>query len=722
MTPLRLLAFIALTMFHPMVIANSAWTDIDDAAMRANVNYAHRLVGLNTPILRAQLAGSPLEFSNLQGNSVTLPLPNGTNGQFEVHESPMLSDELAAQYPDVKTYRVMGIDDPGASGRIGISQYGFHGLLHTRKGAVYLDSTGSGNLYRSYFKRDYAVGMRGLRQSFSCGLTHQILPGLSPVAEFRYSLKTEGPRKNYRIAVAATGEYTTVVTSGTGDANVALNGPNGIVAAINRVNQIYNRDLNIHLTLVSGTSIVYTNGATDPYSNNMGFTMLSQNQTNLSAEIGSANYDVGHVFSTGGGGVAGLGVVCNDSAKARGVTGLPNPTGDPFFIDFVSHEIGHQFNAPHTFNGTTGNCIAPNRVGSSAFEPGSGSTIMAYAGICADENIQNFSDATFHAGSIETITNFVTSGAGTCNTTIASSNTAPVVNAGNNFTIPGETPFTLTGSANDPEMDTMLFQWDEMDLGTETNLNSIGTDIGDNPLFRSFEPATDGNVRHLPNLTDLLNNDTTIGETLPGNSRTLNFRLTARDQNGGVDADDVQVTVDNSAGPFRVTQPNTAMTLDTNQQQAIEWDVACSDQGDVNCANVDIQVSIDGGATFNTILAATPNDGSALTMLTPFVAAAARIRVVCSDNAFFDVADADVVFATGTGEVLTETGNPQNLTCGTSGGGSLPSSSGSSATSSSSGGGSSSVGFVSLILFSLAALVWQRMGALRMRRSARTST
>ena len=398
--------------------------------------------------------------------------------------------------------------------------------------------------------------------------------------------KTEGARRNYRLAVATTGEYT-AFHGGTVNGGMAA-----VVKTMNRVNQIYNRDLNVHMTLVANNNqLVYTNSSSDPYTNNNGFTMLSQNQSNIDNVIGSGNYDIGHVFSTGGGGVAGIRAVCSNSRKAEGVTGQGSPQGDPFDIDYVAHEIGHQFGGNHTFNGTAGACSG-NRNASTAYEPGSGTSIMAYAGICGSENTQSNSDATFHAGSIAEMTAFISAGGSCFTTPVASSNSAPSVNAGDDYTIPRSTPFLLTGSASDSNGDSLTYQWDQLDAGSSTNGSTHGTDNGSNALFRSFVPGSNP-IRTFPQLGTLNGNTTDKAETLPTTARALDFRLTVRDQKGGVESDDARITVDNKSGPFMVTQPNTSTTLNTSQQQVVEWDVACTDAAPVNCSTVDIS-TVDG--------------------------------------------------------------------------------------------------------------------------------
>ncbi len=401
--------------------------------------------------------------------------------------------------------------------------------------------------------------------------------------------------------------------------------------------------LAIRMVLVANNDlVVYTDPATDPYTNDSGFAMLGENQANLDAVIGSANYDIGHVFSTGGGGVASLGVPCIGGSKARGVTGLGAPTGDPFWIDYVAHEMGHQWGGNHTFNGDDGSCAGGNRNAGTAYEPGSGSTIQAYAGICGSQNLQSNSDPYFHGISLDEIIAYSTLGSGnSCAAATATGNDPPSVDAGDSYTIPIDTPFELCGSGTDPNGDSLTFGWEEFDLGPA---GAPGSPTANAPIFRSFLP-TPSPCRTFPRMSDLAAGSPVIGELLPTYARTLNFRLTARDNRGGgggVDDDATTVVVSGAAGPFRLTAPNTAVSLPQGTMVDVTWDVAATDQAPVSCTIVDILLSSDGGLTYPTTLAAsTANDGSASVALPDSSVFNARIQVRCASNIFFDVSDVD---------------------------------------------------------------------------------
>jgi len=343
---------------------------------------------LDLASITALLKTAPSEDANYQPPAnplvISLPMPNGTFARFKVWESSIMEAPLAAEFPDIKTFAGQGIDDPTAHIRMDLTPQGFHSQLLSPEGDVYIDPYSRNNttLYAVYYKRDYTKKNDG----WDCGVTETYT---HPHNQGGADSPSGATFRTYRLAQACTGEYAAFHGGTVPLAQAA------IVTAINRVSGVYEIDQCIRLILVgNNTNVVFINSATDPYTNNNGSTMLGQNQTTCDnvALIGSANYDIGHVFSTGGGGVAGLGVVGAAGNKARGVTGLGSPTGDPFYIDYVAHEMGHQLGANHTFNSSTGSC-GGNRSAAHAYEPGSGSTIMAYAGICGADDLAPHSDA-----------------------------------------------------------------------------------------------------------------------------------------------------------------------------------------------------------------------------------------------------------------------------------------------------------------------------------------
>ncbi|MEP7098326.1 MAG: zinc-dependent metalloprotease family protein, partial [Dokdonella sp.] len=369
--------------------------------------------------------------------------------------------------------------------------------------------------------------------------------------------------------------------------------------------------------------------------------------------IGANSYDIGHVFTTGSGGVAYLGVVCDPSSKGRGTTGMGNPIADAFYIDYVAHEMGHQFGGNHPFNGSISNCSGGNRNGPTAYEPGSGSTIMGYAGICGADDLQPHSDPFFHAISLQEITNYTNTG-GSCSVNTTNSNLAPVINTAGlptGLTIPARTPFVLSATATDADgADVVMYDWEEWDLGPQAPLTA--GDNGSSPIFRSFAPTTSG-ARMFPKLSTVLSGVAVKGELLPTTTRTLKFRLTARDVRPGYGTSqsaDVSLSVVNTAGPFKVSAPNTAVSWAQGSAQTVSWDVANTSAAPVNCSAVDIALSSDGGQTFAyTLASGVANSGNASVTVPSITTTQARVSVSCANNVFFDVSDVNFTIPAGSG-------------------------------------------------------------------------
>jgi hypothetical protein len=608
-----------------------------------------RPLTLNTSAMRATLAAAPLEGRG-GGVLVALPLPDGSVGRFAVVEAPVMEPGLAAQFPEIRTYAGTGLDDAGATVRLDLTPGGFHAqILSPTTGTIYIDPVTRTDTqhYLSFFRHDMnraAVGELPVcsfrpTAAQAAATARRQTAGAAVLAQ----RATGSTLRTYRLAVAATGEYT-AFHGGT----VAL-AQAAIVTTVNRVVGVYEKELAVRMVLVvNNSSLVYTRANTDPYTNDDPDALLTENQRNVDAIIGSANYDIGHVFSTGGGGYASLGVVCDATAKAEGETGSDSPVGDAFDIDYVAHEMGHQFGADHTFNATGGSCQG-NRSASSAYEPGGGTTIMAYAGICGTANdVQNNSDAYFHVGSYIEIQAYLATTS--CAATAVTGNTPPVVSGpASGKTLPISTPFKLTATGSDTDNDALTYCWEQFNTGTAGSPTANQQANGTIPLFRSFLPTTSA-TRYFPRLSNIIAGTTTIGERLPTVSRTLKFRVTARDQHmgpagtiGGVNySADVNLTVVSTAGPFAITYPTTAVAWATGTPQTVTWAVANTDVAPVSCANVNILLSTDGGLTYPTVLLAnTPNDGNQVITVPNTISAAARVMVEAADNYFFDISNAN---------------------------------------------------------------------------------
>ena len=633
------------------------WRDIDEAAIdapaqRTLVPERYRTVRLDKAALERTLANAPAEFTRQAAERpiILLPMPDGTMARFRFEHSPIVEAGLAAKYPGLQnTYRAQGIDDPSATCRFDWLPSGFHAMVLSPKGTVMIDPYSHGNTddYISYMKRDAAHATH----DFRCEVVEEgVIPDQSNSAA--PDVMTGTQLRTYRLALANSYEYAVAVGNNTMSGAIAAK-----VLIMNRVNGVYERDLTMRMIMIANTDRITfaadnmncgtlmneaCTAANDPYTNTSASTMLGQNTTTLNTAIGTANYDIGHVFATTDGGVATLNGPCG-SNKARGVTGLPNPTGDPFAIDYVAHEIGHQFGGNHTFNG----CGTGQRSAGAAMEPGSGITIMAYAGLCGGQNLANNSIDTFHVRSIEEIVNFSQVGNGnTCAVATATGNSVPGVTGPGNFTIPKQTPFYLTAVGTDTNGDTLTYDWQEYDLGPNaTTIPNTDADGSARPIFRVYSPTTNG-TRFFPSLPYVLNNANVpptstgpfmTGELLPAISRVMNFQVIARDNRSGAGAVNTAtsvITIDGAATPFAVTAPNTGVSVPALSTLNVTW--AASG----NATNVKISLSTDGGLTFPNVLAAsTPNTGSASVTLPDVTTSMARIKVEAVGNIYFDISD-----------------------------------------------------------------------------------
>ncbi len=664
---------LSLFCFSILSLANSQvkqifWSTVSEkdlltTGVRQIIPQKYLCASLNGNAFKDKLWAAPSEKQVTIDQStcvIYLPMPNGTMQAFKVAETNMMEKGLADHYPNIKTFSIKGIDDPYANGKLDWNDFGFHGMIRSINGDVFIDPYCLGNStnYISYYTSDFVKDPQ------------YIIPETVITSNSKNTLNTLGITAapcagtvlhSYRLAVACTGEYAIAATgSATPTKSQTLS---KVVTTVNRINSVYETEVDIRMILVANdTLVLFTNPNTDPFTgNNSAVTLLAENTTVLNANIGAANYDIGHAFGTGVGGLATLSCVCTN-AKAEGVTGSNNPVGDPFDIDYVAHEMGHQFGAGHTFNSVLTACNG-NRTAATAVEPGSGITIMAYAGICGTDNMANNSIPYFHAISYDQITGFTISDGTVCVVNSSSGNNPPVVTGSPTYTIPFSTPFTLTGSATDPDSDALTYSWEETDPG----LTSGTWNSGNVPYFRSYAPTTIPS-RTFPKLAVILSGSmtSTPGEYLPSNAQTLNFRLTARDNKmggGGVCTATSQVIVCNN-GPFAVTYPNVAaITWSTGAAQTVSWSANNTNLAPVSCASVNILISLDNGATFNMLVANTPNDGSENVTVPSLVYTngSCRIKVEAIGNIFFDISDN--AFTILVGDYINEyNANPFGLT------------------------------------------------------------
>jgi len=613
--------------------------------------------------LKSILAGA-LHESEVKINEsktlIYLPAPNGQLQAFRVVEAPVMETELGEAYPHIKTYSLKGLDDVYANGKLDLNDFGLHAMIRSVRGDFFIDpyANDTRSEYITYYKTDFTknpehiIPETGVLKEDSSLESDTSTEEIKKKNEFAKTGKTAavcvGDRlRTYRLAVACTGEYAIAATGLPSPTKSQV--LSRVTTTVNRVNGVYESELSVRLVLIANdTLILFTNPSTDPFNgNNNSGTLIQESQTVINSNIGPANYDIGHTFSTGGGGLAQLGCVCT-SQKARGVTGSASPVGDPYDIDYVAHEIGHQFGGNHTFNASTGSCSG-NRNASTSMEPGSGITIMGYAGLCSSNNLGNNSIAFFHAVSYDEMIDFTHSGSGNnCVQNTTTGNNAPVVSLGNSYTIPKLTAFELTGSATDADGDALVYSWEGFNRGlTAGNWNS-----GTVPYFRSYAPDTSG-YRMFPRLNVVLGGSTTgtRGEYYPQSAQSLNFRFTARDGKmggGGVCSEGITITVSND-GPFKVTHPNTSGIVWYQEAwPVVTWDMAGTDVAPITCDKVNILISTDGGINFSMLVADTDNDGSE-SVLVPAVSQNVnncRLRIECANNIFFDINDANFSIST----------------------------------------------------------------------------
>ncbi len=629
---IRFVAFlISLTPFFSFG-QEELWQDISTrnlsiAGQRDIVPSTYRSIALDVETLEERLSG----LGPSQSLEVALPLPESGFLHFRVKRASVMADGLAARFPDIFLFEGRCLEDSSLSIRMDVTPKGFHAMVLGGEEPIYVDpySRSSRELYISYDKEAFIENSSKVLVEEEEWLA-QVESGEEVTFSKRGTYSVGSQMRVYRIVVGATGEYTAFHGGTVNDAMAA------IATTLNRINGVFERELCVRLELVEGNDqVVFTDAKTDPFSNYDAFSLLKEAGGVFDSRIGNMNYDIGHVFSTGAGGLAGVGVVCNNSLKANGVTGTSSPVGDPYDVDYVAHELGHQFGARHTFNGNVGACRG-NRSSSHAVEPGSGSTIMGYAGICGSQNLQSHSHDYFHSDSFESIASFITIGGGSqCPQLVSMNNMAPVVNLGvGGYVVPAQTPFSLKGNAFDPDEDPITYCWEQMDLGPAGDPMVPEEEA---PLFRSFAPSKNS-VRHFPQVAALMEQKSLFGELLPDYSRDMTFRLTVRDMKGGVAYDELSFSITDQAGPFEVMSPVSLERIEGGKHHEVRWNVANTDQSPVSCSRVNILLSLDGGESFPYELAkGVSNDGRETVYFPQLLGEKACVKVEAIGNLFFAV-------------------------------------------------------------------------------------
>lgn len=598
---------------------------------------------LNADFLKEKLSAATDKQSKSNTSQITFPNQNGVLERFTIWESSNFDSELQAKYPDIRAYEGVGIDDKSAKIHFSLSPAGLQSMvLRTDKSPEFIENNPDDKTQYVVFASKSTLGKAKLNCSTKEGSNNQKTAKNALASKETANNKVF---KTLKLALSCTGEYATYFGGTKAGALAGMN------ATLTRVNGIFNRDLAVKLVLIANNdAIIYTNATTDPYSNASEGADGAWNQevqTTLTNVIGNGAYDIGHLFgASGGGGNAGcIGCICVDpttsepAGKGSGYTSPSNakPEGDTFDIDFVIHEFGHQLGANHTFSYDGSERTNVN------VEPGSGSTIMGYAGISEGYDVQNNSDDYFAYVSILQIQNTLSGVSCPVSTTLT--NNPPTISAGSDYTIPKGTAFVLKGTGSDLEGDTITYCWEENDNATSTSgeTSKAYATKPDGALFRSFLPVSSP-VRYMPQLDAVLQNKlSSTWESVSNIARTLNFTLTGRDNapqgTAQTRTDAMAVVVNANAGPFAVTSQNTDNIGWANgSQQTISWSVNNTNTL-AGSANVNIKLSTDGGLTFPTTLVSnTPNDGSEIiTVPADIKATTCRLLIEPTANIYYAV-------------------------------------------------------------------------------------
>ena len=630
--------------------------------------------------LQSQLSTADRMKEGNSGVEISIPTIQGKTERFRVFSFPVMVDELASQY-HLGSYYGVSVDNPSTTIRFSLAPNDFQSMMFRNGVAEFIEPS---NTDKSVYGIHYKTGKTNVNGVFCATKEHRsaeldkvIQQGNDYVTSPMFTQRSSDKKyRTLRLAMSCTAEYGNFFGGTTAGALAQVN------ATLTRVNGVFEKELGLHLILQNYPSLLYYGSVTaDPYSTVTNAlsppdAWNSQLMNTLHNVVGDANFDIGHLFgASGGGGNAGcIGCVCNntlaigngtatDTYKGAGITspatGTKNPStnhppsGDAFDIDYVAHELGHQLGAYHTYSWYEGTGVN--------FEPGSGSTIMGYAGITgADLDIQAHSDAYFHVASINNIQTNLALSNKTCDTETAIVNNPPVITTMSSYTIPLNTAFVLTASATDPDGDALTYCWDQVNSSS----SAIGQPWGDgagvsnNPsygsghvlgatttggMFRSLPPVTSP-TRYFPALATVLGGavkNMSSWESTSSVPRATVFRITVRDlnPNNPQTAFANQVVTVGSAAAFTVS----TTSLAAGTSSTVNWNPSGTTASPYNVANVKIDFTSDNGTSWTTLASSVPNSGSANVEVPASLSGkSGHIRVSAIGNVFYAVKAANV--------------------------------------------------------------------------------
>lgn len=642
--------FLTLSIFGGLALTSAQWSETSTRGAKLKDTKSKNFYSLNLDLIRNQLSNAQETGKNSKPIIIELPTLDGRTERFEIYSLPVVEKPMAERY-QLGSYVGTKVGDPTVYVRFSVSPYDLQSMMFRDGQYEFIEPLNQDRtIYGVFPKSEKQNG----EKAFSCTTSESIksqqqIDELTKGFSFSnsstdFNKATDSKYRTYRLAVSVPGEYTQYF-GGVSQAAAGIN------ATMTRVNGVFERDFGIHVNVLDLPQLIFANPATDPYSNGSqgaNGTWNLQLQQTLTSTIGNDAYDLGHFFARSGNvGLAGdIGNVCRNPAnnndntsKGAAFSAARNgiPEGDRFDIDLVAHEMGHQFGADHTYSFSIQ--TSPNQ--SAHMEPGSGSTIMSYAGI-TNVDVQSYRDSYYHIRSIEQVKAYINSQ--TCGTSATVDNNAPVLEALQDKTIPKGTAFVLNANATDAENNPLTYSWEEYDLAT-AEITSVTTDYTTGAKFRSL-PSSQLPYRYFPKLSQVLNGNLSNAsdwESVSNIARTMNFKVVVRDNNPDVTQQQVsigsqKITVGND-GPFKVLTKKVYNNVASN----LVWDVANTNTAPYNVSNVKIDYTTDSGQNWNVLKASTPNDGTEEIDFSSFNDGLDIVlRVSAVDNVFYAVGNVNI--------------------------------------------------------------------------------